>query len=68
MTAMRAAEEKTLTVGEAARRLNVTVEALLEVVYSGRLPARADAASGRMLINEVDLQAMQSDDGGSLGP
>jgi excisionase family DNA binding protein len=52
---MGSIQEATITLGEAARRLRITVGALLELIYDGRLPATPDPSTGRLLIKPSDL-------------
>jgi hypothetical protein len=56
---MGAIQEATITLGEAARRLGITVDALLELVYDGRLTAKPDPATGRLLVKSDDLAQLR---------
>jgi excisionase family DNA binding protein len=56
---MGAVQEATITLGEAARRLGITVDALLELIYDGRLIATADRATGRLLVKSDDLEYLE---------
>jgi excisionase family DNA binding protein len=56
---MGAVQEATITLGEAARRLGITVDALLELIYDGRLIATADPATGRLLVKSDDLEYLE---------
>jgi excisionase family DNA binding protein len=56
---MGAVQEATITLGEAARRLGITVDALLELIYDGRLTATADPATGRLLVKSDDLEYLE---------
>ena len=47
---MTAARGTSLTLGEAARRLDMDVDALPEMVYSGQLPAHPQDGTGRLLL------------------
>lgn len=49
---MDAAGEGRLTLGEAAHRLGMDIDELLEMVYSQRLPAGLQQHTGRLLIGE----------------
>lgn len=53
---MGTVQETTITLGEAARRLDTTVAALLAFVYEGQLPAVADPSTGRLLVKASALQ------------
>jgi excisionase family DNA binding protein len=55
---MGTVQEATITVGEAARRLDITVDALLALIYDGRLPATPDPATGRLLVKSSDLEQL----------
>jgi excisionase family DNA binding protein len=57
---MGTVQEATITVGEAARRLKITVEALLDLIYAGRLPATPDPATGRLMVKGDDLAALRA--------
>lgn len=52
---MESVQEATVTLGEAARRLDTSVDAVLSLIYEGRIRARPDPASGRLLIRAEDL-------------
>jgi hypothetical protein len=47
-------EDRTFTLAEFARRLGVGVEAVLQLVYEGRLQPKLDSGSGRLLFTEQD--------------
>lgn len=53
---MGAVQEATITLGEAARRYNTTIDALLAAIYDGHLPATPDPTTGRLLIKGDDLE------------
>lgn len=48
-------QEATITLGEAARRADTTVDALLTLIYDGRLAAVPDPSTGRLLVKARDL-------------
>jgi hypothetical protein len=52
---MGTVQEATITLGEAARRADMTVDALLALIYDGQLPAAPDPATGRLLVKASDL-------------
>jgi hypothetical protein len=52
---MGTVQEATITLGEAARRADTTVDALLALIYDGRLPAVPEASTGRLLVKPSDL-------------
>jgi hypothetical protein len=56
---MGTVQEATITLGEAARRLGITVDALLEFIYDGRLTATPDPATGRLLVKSADLEQLR---------
>jgi excisionase family DNA binding protein len=56
---MGTVQEATITLGEAARRLGITVDALLELIYEGRLSATPDQATGRLLVRSSDLEQLR---------
>jgi hypothetical protein len=49
-----------ITLGEAARRVGTTVDALLELIYRGQLHATPDPATGRLLVSPQDLADVPS--------
>lgn len=53
---MGTVQETTLTLGEAARRLGTTVDALLQMIYDGELAATPEPTSGRLLVASRDLE------------
>lgn len=55
---MATSEAKTLTLGEAARRLGTTIGALLERIYDGELPATPDRQRARLLLDEQEVDRM----------
>ena len=57
-------QEATITLGEAARRLGTTVDALLQLIYGGQLHATPDSATGRLLVSPKDLDDLLSSQGG----
>jgi hypothetical protein len=52
-------QEATITLGEAARRADTTVDALLALIYDGRLPATPDPSTGRLLVKPTDLEHLR---------
>ena len=56
---MGTVQEATLTLGQAARRLGTTVDALLQLIYDGELAATPDPASGRLLVSTEDLDSLR---------
>lgn len=48
-----------LPLGEVARRLGVGLNAVLELIYDGRLPAMVDRSSGRLLVDEADVERVK---------
>jgi hypothetical protein len=59
LVAMGTVQEATITLGEAARRLDTTVDALLELIYEGRLKAMPDPATGRLFVKSDDLAELR---------
>lgn len=55
---MAMADTRTLTLGEAARRLGTTVGALLERIYRGEVSAIPDRERTRLLLDERDVDRM----------
>ncbi|CAN5304901.1 hypothetical protein BH23ACT9_BH23ACT9_32160 [soil metagenome] len=55
---MGTVQEATITLGEAARRADSTVDALLTLIYDGRLPATLDPSTGRLLVKSSDLERL----------
>jgi hypothetical protein len=53
---MGTVQEATITLGEAARRADTTVDALLTLIYDGELPATPDPSTGRLLVKASDLE------------
>ena len=53
---MRTSQRNALTVAEAARQLGVSVEELLELVYSGEIAATVQRETGRLLLVEADVE------------
>ena len=66
---MATVEERTITLGEAARRLGTTVDAVLELVYAGRLNAEREPSTGRLLVDAEELRSLTSppDSGEGIG-
>ncbi|MBA2731174.1 MAG: helix-turn-helix domain-containing protein [Euzebyaceae bacterium] len=56
---MGTVQEATLTLGEAARRLGISVETLLRLIYDGKLAATPEPASGRLLVSSKDLEGIR---------
>ncbi len=56
---MGTVQEATLTLGEAARRLGTTVDALLQMIYDGELAAIPEPTSGRLLVASRDLERLR---------
>jgi hypothetical protein len=55
---MGAVQEATMTLGEAARHVGTTVDALLALIYDGHLPATPDPSTGRLLVKGSDLEQL----------
>jgi len=53
---MQMSEANTLTVAEAARHLDIGVEALLELVYREAITATVQRETGRILLDERDVE------------
>lgn len=51
-----------ITLGQAARRLGTSVDAVLELVYAGRLAAEPEPSTGRLLVKLADLEAFAGAD------
>jgi hypothetical protein len=52
---MTTTQDDRLTVAEAARRLDMDVDAVLELVYSNKLPARVESSTGRVMLGRDDV-------------
>lgn len=52
--------EGKLTSGEAAYLLGIDMEQLLELVDSRQVPAKVVRESGRMLLDEADIQRLRN--------
>lgn len=59
LVAMEALQEATLTLGQAARRLGMTVDGVLQLIYDGELPAVPEGASGRLLVKNADVERLR---------
>ena len=57
---MESVREGMLTLGEAAYLLGIHMEQLLELVYSRQVPAKVVRESGRMLLDEADIQRLRN--------
>lgn len=57
---MDAVHEATLTVGEAARRLQTTVDGVLQRIYDGHLPATPESRTGRLLLQAQDVERLRA--------
>jgi excisionase family DNA binding protein len=57
--------EQEFTVAEAARRLNLTLDAIYRLVYAGRLPARKEQRHWLIPISAIEarLKAREATDG-----
>lgn len=55
---MGAVQGATITLGEAARSFDTTIDALLELIYEGRLQATADPSTGRLRVKRADLEQL----------
>ncbi len=58
---MTPVQEERLTVPEAARRLGMSVEALLDVIYSGDVPAKLETETGRLLLDHRDVDRLRAE-------
>ncbi|HVM15352.1 MAG TPA: hypothetical protein VM287_13625 [Egibacteraceae bacterium] len=56
---MGAVQDATLTIGEAARRLETTIDAVLRHVYEGQLSASPELRSGRLLLQAEDVERLR---------
>jgi excisionase family DNA binding protein len=56
---MGTVQEATVTLGEAARRLGTSVDALLRLIYDGELAATPDPTSGRLRVASQDLERLR---------
>jgi len=52
---MATRQDDRLTVAEAARRLDMDVDAVLELVYSNKLPADVESSTGRVMLGRDDV-------------
>jgi excisionase family DNA binding protein len=57
---MKTSERRTLTAGEAARQLGLTIDAVLDLVYRGEITAAVERTSGRLMIDESALDRWRS--------
>jgi predicted HTH domain antitoxin len=57
---MESVREGMLTLGEAAYLLGIDMEQLLELVYSRQVPAKVVRESGRMLLDEAEIQRLRN--------
>lgn len=62
---MDAVQEATLTIGEAARRLQMTVDGVLQRIYDGHLPATPEPRTGRLLLHAQDVERLREQQGAS---
>lgn len=60
---MDAVQEATLTIGEAARRLQTTVDGVLQRIYEGHLPATPEPRTGRLLLQAEDVERLREQQG-----
>lgn len=51
--------QSSVTVAEAARRLGLDMEAVLELVYSHQLPAAFEAATGRIRLAGDEVERLR---------
>lgn len=58
---MTPVQEERLTVPAAARRLGMSVEALLDVIYSGQVPAELEPETGRLLLDHRDVERLRTE-------
>lgn len=56
---METPRESTLTLGEAAHRLDMAIDELLELVYSQQVPGRLQPDTGRLLLEERDVEQLE---------
>lgn len=56
---MESVQDVTITLGEAARHLQTSVDAVHRLIYEGRLPAAPDASGGRLLEKRSDLEHLR---------
>lgn len=59
LVAMETLREATLTLGQAARRLGMTIDGVLQLIYDGTLPAMPEGASGRLLVKSADVERVR---------
>lgn len=59
LVAMEALQDAMLTLGQAARRLGMTVDGVLQLIYDGKLPAMPESASGRLLVESADVERVR---------
>ena len=57
---MESVREGMLTLGEAAYLLGIDMEQLLELVDSRQVPAKVVRESGRMLLDEAEIQRLRN--------
>lgn len=62
---MGAVHEATLTIGQAARRLQMTLDGVLERIYDGQLLATPEPRSGRLLLQAQDVDRLREQQGAS---
>lgn len=55
--------QATLTLGEAARHLDMAVDGVLQLIYDGTLPAVPERATGRLLVEGADVETLCEQDG-----
>lgn len=53
-------EEMRLTLAEGARRLGMSVDALLRLIYDRQVPASFEHGTGRLLLAEDDVELLRS--------
>ena len=56
---MKVDELKTIGIAETARRLNVTLKYVYDLVYSGKLPAQKTGRTWRISASAVNLRLKQ---------
>lgn len=57
---METAGKHRLTLAEAARQLDMSVDALMQLVYSREVPASLQPGTGRLLLDEVEVERLRS--------
>lgn len=60
LVSMEAVQESMVTLAEAARLLGTPLEALLQQIYDGVLPAAPERSSGRLLVSVVEVERLRA--------